>query len=54
MELQLATTLLMLAHYFTIELSPANYKLRISPFPSMSLSKKLEFVISEQRRELPA
>ena len=54
MELQLATTLLMLAHYFTIELSSANYKLWINPFPSMSLSKKLEFVISEQRRELPA
>ena len=54
MELQLTTTLLMLAHYFTFEVAPANYKLRVSPFPSMSLSKKLEFVISEQRRELPA
>ena len=54
MELQLATTLLMLAHYFTFELAPANYKLRISPFPSMSLTKKVKFVISEQRRELPA
>ena len=52
MELQLAVNLLMLAHYFKIEISPANYKLRFSPFPSLKPSKKLKFVISEQRREL--
>ncbi len=52
-ELQLAVNLLMIAHYFTIEVSPANYKLRISPFPSMSPSKKLKFRITEQKRELP-
>ena len=49
MELQLAVNLLMIAHYFTLEVSPANYKLRINPFPSMSLSKKLKFRIAEQR-----
>ena len=54
MELQLGINLLMLAHYFMIEVSPANQKLRINPFPSLSLSKKLKFVISERRRELPA
>ena len=54
MEMQLAINVLMLAHYFTIEVSPANYKLRFSPIPSMKPSKKLKFVISEQRRELPA
>ncbi len=43
----------MLAHYFTIKVSPENHKLRINPFPSLSLSKKLKFVISERRRELP-
>ena len=53
MELQLAVNLLMLAHYFKIEVSPANYKLRFNPFPSLKPSKKLQFVISEQRHELP-
>ena len=52
MELQLAVNLLMLAHYFKIEMSPADYKLRFNPFPSLKPSKKLKFVISEQRREL--
>ncbi len=53
-ELQLAVNLLLIAHHFTLEVSPANYKLRISPFPSMSPSKKLKFHIAEQKRELPA
>ena len=53
-ELQLAFNLLMLAHYFTFKVSPENYKLRISPFPNLSPSKKLRFVISEQRREIHA
>ena len=54
MELHLAANLLMLAHYFTIEVSPAKYKhkLRFSPFPSLKPSKKLKFRISQQRREL--
>ncbi len=54
MELQLAVNLLLLAHHFTIEVSPANYKLKIDPFPSLSVSKKLKFHIAEQRREFPA
>ena len=54
MELHLAANLLMLAHYFTIEVSPAKYKLRFSPFPSLKPSKKLKFRIAEQRRELSA
>ena len=56
MELHLAVNLLMLAHYFTIEVAPAKYagKLRLNPFPSLKPSKKLKFRISEQRRELPA
>ena len=54
MELHLAANLLMLAHYFTIEVSPAKYKhkLRFNPFPSLKPSKKLKFRISQQRREL--
>ena len=53
MELQLAVNLLMVAHYFTLEVAPRNYKMRISPFPSLSPSRKLKFRIAEQVRELP-
>ena len=53
MNLQLTVAMLMAAHYFTIEVSPANYKLRFNPIPSMKPSKKLKFRIAEQRRELP-
>ena len=53
MELQLAVNVLMIAHYFTLEVSPANYRLRFSPLPSMKPSRKLRFRIAEQRRELP-
>lgn len=52
-NLQLAVNLLLVAHHFTIKVSPDNYKLRINPLPSMSLGKKLKFLIAEQRRELP-
>ncbi len=56
MELHLAVNLLMVAHHFTVEVSPAKYarKLRFNPFPSMKPSKKLKFRIAEQRREFPA
>ncbi len=53
MELQLAVNVLMLAHYFTIKVSPADYKLKFSPLPSMKPNKTLRFLIAEQRRELP-
>ena len=54
LELQLAVNVLMLAHYFTIEVAPANFKLRFNPLPSIKPSKKLKFAIAEQRREIPA
>ena len=53
MELHLAINLLMIAHYFTLEL-PSNSKLKISMFPSLSVGKKLKFRVAERRRELPA
>ena len=53
MELQLAVNVLMVAHYFTLEVSPANYSLQFNLLPSMKPSKKLEFHIAEQKRELP-
>ena len=52
MELQLAVNVLMIAHHFTLELHPANYKLGISPLPSLKPNKKLRFRIAERRREL--
>ena len=52
-EMYLAVNLLLMAHHFTFEVAPKNYKLKISPFPSMSPSKKLKFRIVEQRHQLP-
>ena len=52
MELQLAVNVLMVARHFTIEVSPANFKLGFSPLPSSKPSKKLKFRIAEQRHEL--
>ena len=52
MELQLAVNVLLIAYHFNIEVSPANYKLKFSPLPSMKPSKKLKFHVAEQRREL--
>ena len=54
MELQLAINVLMIAHHFTNEVSPANHKFRFSPLPSMKPSKKLKFHIAERRREIHA
>ena len=53
MDLHLIVNVLMIAHYFTLEVSPANYELRFNPLPSMKPSKKLKFRIAEQKRELP-
>ena len=52
MELQLAINVLMVAHYFNIEVFPSTYKLRYSPLPSMKPSKDLRFRIAEQRHKL--
>ena len=54
MELQLAVNLLMVAHYFTLEVYPSDYKLRFNPIPSMKPTKKLNFRVAEQKRKLPA
>ena len=55
MDLHLAVNVLMIAHYFTLEVTPASYvdALRFSPLPSMKPSKKLKFRVTEQKRELP-
>ncbi|MCQ3802892.1 MAG: cytochrome P450 [bacterium] len=53
MELQLTINVLMVAHHFTLEVAPSNFKLRFNPLPSLKPSKKLKFHIAEQRHELP-
>ena len=53
MELQLAVNVLMVAHYFTLKVSPENYKLKLNPLPSLKPNSKLKFLIAEQRHELP-
>ena len=53
MELQLMVNVLMIAHHFTLEVAPKNYEHRVSPFPSMKPSGKLEFRIAEKVCELP-
>ena len=45
---------IIVAHYFTLKVSPSNYVLGFSPLPSMKPNKKLKFRIAEQRHELPA
>ena len=52
-ELQLAINLLMMVHYYDLEIAPKRYKLKISPFPSMSPNKKLKFRVAGKRHELP-
>ena len=54
MDLQLAVNVLMIAHYFTLEVSPARYAeaLPFSPLPSMKPTEKLRFRVAEQAREL--
>ena len=54
MDLQLAVNVLMVAHYFTITVSPPNYQLRFNPLPSTKPNRKLKFHIAERRRELRA
>ena len=52
-DLQMSINVLMIAHYFTLEVAPTNYKLRLDPIPSIKPCKRLKFRIAEQRRELP-
>ena len=53
MDLQLSVNVLMVAHYFTIEVSPSNYKLRFSPIPSMKPSRGARYTPDESSRIPP-
>ena len=52
-ELHLALNLLMLTHYFRIEINRDFGNPPMDPFPSQSPSNKLKFRLAEQRHELP-
>ena len=53
-ELQLAISLLLLAYHFELAIQPTNYRLKISPFPSLSPNNKLKFTVTARRNELNA
>ncbi len=51
-NLHLAINLLMLTHYFKIELARSYKRLPMDPLPSQSPSNRLKFRLVEQRHEL--
>lgn len=52
MRLHLAVTVLIVAYYYEFAPLPDDYKLKINPFPALSVSEKLRLRIASQRREL--
>ncbi|MCY4005444.1 MAG: cytochrome P450 [Rhodobacteraceae bacterium] len=53
-QLQLILNILMVAYYFEFETQPSEQKLRISPFPTMSVTEKYKIRISKQLHEMPS
>ncbi len=53
-ELQLTLNLLLIARHLELELVPANYKLKISPFPKLSPGKSFKFRVVRHRHPLKA
>lgn len=54
MHLQLTVTMLVIAHHFEFAPLPSDYRLRIDPFPALSVSRKLKLRFASQLREVPA
>ena len=52
-DMQMVINLLMLTHYFKIELARPYTRVPMDPLPSQSPSNKLKFKLVEQRHELP-
>ena len=52
MDLQLTINVLMVAHYFTLRLSPLNWKLKFNALPSMKPAKSCKFLIAEKRHDI--
>ena len=53
MHLHLAVTVLIVAYHFEFEPLPEDYKLKIEPFPALSVSRKLKLRIASQLRDFP-
>ncbi len=53
LELQCIVNLLFIAYHFDLELSPANYKLRINPFSNLSPSKKMKIRVAKIKHPVP-
>ena len=51
-DFQMVVNVLLIAYHFRFELHPADYRLRLNPFPTSSPGKKLKFAIAERRHEL--
>ena len=54
MDLQLAVNVLLIAHHFTLKVHPEDYELRFNPLPSLKPTNKLNYLVAEKRRDLPA
>ncbi len=54
MNLQMIVSILLIAYHFDFAPLPKAFKLRINPFPTLSVSKKLKIRIVRQLRELPS
>ena len=49
LELQLVVNLLLIAHHVELQILPADYKMRINPFPTSALGKRLKFRVAKVR-----
>ena len=51
-ELQMAANLLLIARHLELEMVPANYKLKINPFPKLSMSKRFKYRVTRHRHPI--
>ena len=49
LELQMVVNLLVIAHHLELEMLPADYRMRINPFPTAAPRKKLAFRVAKVR-----
>lgn len=49
LELQMVVNLLLIAHHVELQMLPANYEMRMNPFPTSAPRKKLQFRIAKVR-----
>ena len=51
-ELQIVANLLLIARHLELEMVPANYKLKLSPFPKLSPAKSFKYRVTRHRHAL--